>query len=213
MTFNRLATLVVAFLISGMCYTVQAQDDDSYQIWESIMLTPDNTKLKALHDAMRSHNQKYHSTGTYKAQVYDIVSGPNSGNIIWEMGPIMYPHLDNRPSADGHDEDWRDNVMSKIKKIQTIEYWRAWSGLNNTSMLSPNEVTHPIMFIRYWEVKPDMGYSVRNFFSRLSETVKSLEGVNPWGVYDNQFVQGDLGRHIASINFYKDWADFDRNVN
>ena len=34
-----------------------------------------------------------------------------------------------------------------------------------------------------------------------------MPGVNPWGVYDNLFIQGDIGRHLATVNFYKNWTD------
>ena len=43
----------------------------------------------------------------------------------------------------------------------------------------------------------------------VSKTVKAMDGVNPWGLYDNQFAQGNLGRHIASVSFYKNWTEFD----
>ena len=37
-----------------------------------------------------------------------------------------------------------------------------------------------------------------------------MDGVNPWGFYDNQFRQGyDIGRHIASVSFLKNWAELD----
>ena len=54
---------------------------------------------------------------------------------------------------------------------------------------------------------------INTFFERVSKTVKALEGVNPWGVYYNEFRQGDLGRHIATFGFSPNWADFDRDVN
>ncbi|NRA91953.1 MAG: hypothetical protein HRU26_04600, partial [Psychroserpens sp.] len=47
----------------------------------------------------------------------------------------------------------------------------------------------------------------------ISETIKSMDGEHPWGLYYNEFIQGDLGRHIATVNFYKNWADFDEDTN
>ena len=109
-------------IVIAMCFnqSIYAQDD-SYTMWENIMLSPDNAKLGELTKAMRAHNQKYHSEGVYKASVFNISSGPNANNIIWSMGPVMFRHMDARPSEDGHDEDWANNVMPNIKKIQTIE--------------------------------------------------------------------------------------------
>lgn len=106
-------------------FTLNAQEDSKdYEMMESILLTPDYTKLKVLGENMRAHNTKYHNDGPYKASVYNISTGPNTGKLVWMMGPLKYTHLDSRPEVDGHDEDWRDNVMPYIKKNHTGEYWR-----------------------------------------------------------------------------------------
>ena len=203
---------MVAIVFSGL-FTLNAQEDsDDYVMWEDIMLTPDNTKLKVLQDNMRKHNATYHKDGAFKAIVYNIASGPNAGNIIWEMGPMKYSHNDTRPGEGGHDEDWRDNVMPYIKKIQTIEYWTADKKLNNTSMLDGDNSKYPIYFVRYYEVADGPSPGVNLFFERISKTVKALEGVHPWGVYYNEFRQGDLGRHIATFSMSPNWADYDRDV-
>ena len=117
-TISCMLLLAVAF---GTTPTIQAQEK-SYVMWESITITPDNTKLKVLSENMRKHNMAYHSEGPYKAYVYNITTGPDIGKIVWEMGPLTYSHLDARPSEGGHDEDWRDNVMPYVKKMTNGEY-------------------------------------------------------------------------------------------
>ncbi|MFC4721514.1 hypothetical protein ACFO5O_04210 [Geojedonia litorea] len=211
---KSISFLIMVAMLFGAIETINAQDSsETYKIWEDIMLTPDNTKLKVLQENMRKHNATYHKSGPHKATVYNITSGPNAGNIIWEMGPMMYKHNDTRPAEGSHDADWRDNVMPYIKKIQTIEYWRSNDKLNNTDMLDDDNSKYPIMFVRYFEIKDGPTPGVNTFFERISKTVKALEGVNPWGVYYNEFRQGDLGRHIATFSFSPNWADFDRDVN
>ncbi len=206
---NSLLLMVV--IVFGTMLTVNAQDDSSsYAMWESIMLTPDNTKLKVLGDNMRKHNQTYHNEGAHKATVFNISTGPNAGKFVWQMGPLMFSHLDSRPSADGHDEDWRDNIMPYIKKMHTVEYWKAYDKLNNTDMLDDDNSKYPILYIRYIEVARGHGYSVNSLLKQISATIKAMDGVNPWGFYDNQFRQGyDIGRHIASVSFLKNWAELD----
>ena len=208
-----LSILMVAIMFGTTIIMNAQEDSDDYKMWEDVMLTPDNTKLKVLGENMRKHNQTYHADGPYRAVVYNIASGPNAGNIIWEMGPMKYKHNDTRPGEGAHDADWRDNVMPYIKKVQTIEYWTADKELNNTSMLDDDNSKYPIYFVRYYEVADGPTPGLRLFFERMSKTVKALEGVNPWGVYYNEFRQGDLGRHIATFNFIKDWNDFERDVN
>ncbi len=80
-------------------------------------------------------------------------------------------------------------------------------------MLDGDNSKYPILFVRYYEVEDGPTPGVKTFFERQSKTVKALDGVNPWGVYYNEFRQGDLGRHIATFSFSPNWADFDRDVN
>ncbi len=211
---KTISVITVLAVVFGTILTVNAQEDSKdYTMWEDIMLTPDNTKLKVLSENMRKHNMTFHKDGPNKAVVYNIASGPNSGNIIWEMGPMKYAHNDSRPGKGAHDEDWRDNVMPYIKKIKTIEYWVQDDKLSNTSMLGGDDSSHPILFLRYNEVADGFGSSVKQFYKLVSETVKAMEGENPWGLYYNEFRQGDIGRHIVSIGFYKNWTEFDEDDN
>ena len=202
-------------VVFSTAFTANAQDDTkSYEMWESIMLTPDNTKLKILQVNMRKHNQTYHKEGAHKATVYNISTGPNAGKIIWEMGPLTFTDLDTRPAVGGHDDDWRDNVSPYIKKMNTVEYWRANDKLNNTSMLDDDNSKYPILHIRYFELESGQFFNINTFFKKISETVKALDGENPWGIYVNEFQQGiDIGRHIATVGFNKNWAEYDKDVN
>ena len=204
MTKKVFASILMLFMIVSISFDAQAQSPEPYSMWEDIMLTPDNTKLKILQTNMAAHNKKYHKEAPYTAQVYNIASGPNAGKIIWQMGPMMLSHNDNRPGEGGHDEDWRDNVMPYIKKMHTIEYWRQDDKLTNIEALAGDDATFPILYIRYFEVDQDHGYSMNNVFKQASETAKSMN--LPWGLYYNAFVQGDLGRHVATVNFHKNWT-------
>ena len=208
-----MASLMMLAIVFTFSTTVNAQESEDYEMWEDIMITPDNTNLKVLEQNMRKHNQTYHKDGPHKATVYNITTGPNAGKIIWEMGKLTYADLDTRPAVGGHDEDWRDNITPYIKKMNTVEYWKSNKKLNNTDMLDDDSSKYPILFVRYFEVADGPRPGVDTFFERVSKTVKALEGVNPWGVYYNEFRQGDLGRHIATFSFSPNWADFDRDVN
>ena len=203
--------LIAGLLILGYSPLVTAQDDAAEPMWETIMLTPDNKNLKTLGENMRKHNQKYHSEGPHTATVYTVNTGPNTGKMIWMMGPLTFTHLDSRPAEGGHDEDWRDNIMPYVKKISHGEYWQGDSKLSNTSMMTGDPGTYPIVFVRYWKVKLDHGHNINHMLKMVSETVKAMEGENPWGVYYNMFRQGDMGRHIATVGFSKNWAEYDED--
>jgi len=204
--------MTLLLMVFGTFLSVEAQDKD-YVMWESITITPDNTKLKILGENMRKHNQTYHKEGPYKAYVYNISTGPNIGQIVWEMGPLTYSHLDGRPSEGGHDDDWRDNIMPYVKKMSNGEYWKKDKELSNTAMLDPNSVSHPLLSIRYFEVVKGEGHNVNGLLTQISKAVKAMDGENPWSVYYNEFRQGDIGRHIATVDSYKNWAELDKEGN
>ena len=207
---KSISFIVMVFIVCGTLMTATAQEDKSYSMWEDIMLTPDNTQLKTLQANMAAHNKKYHKKAPFTSQVYNIVSGPNAGNIIWQMGPMMLKHNDSRPGEGGHDEDWRDKVMPYIKKMHTIEYWRQDDDLTNIKALTEGG-DYPILYIRYFELEDGHEFTMKSVFKQASETAKSLN--LPWGLYYNAFLQGDIGRHVATVNFHKNWASLDNGKN
>lgn len=213
--FKKINYLVaIALIIFGFNTQSFAQEEDEpYKMWESIMLTPDNKNLKTLSENMRAHNQKYHAVNTkHQATVFTINSGPNAGKIVWEMGPIMFSDLDTRPEEEGHDEDWRDNIMPYIKKMGTVEYWSQMEKLSHTDGLTDDQSTHPLLYLRYFEVAKGQGYSLKHLLEQMSAAVKAMDSDVPWGLYDNQLRQGlDIGRHISWVAFYKNWTDFDND--
>lgn len=211
--FKRtLSFALLAIMFLGALVTAEAQEAMMADpTWESIMITPDNTKLKVLGENMRKHNQKYHKVGAFSVTVYNISSGPNTGKLVWMMGPLKFADLDGRPAAGGHDEDWRDNVMPYVKKVENGEYWQQDDKVSNTGMLTPNASDYPILFVRYWEINTEHGHSFNRLMKQVSDAVKAMDGENPWGVYANLFRQGNLGRHYASVSFSKKWAEFDED--
>ncbi len=203
-----ISTILTFTLFLGGLIIAQAQESEQAPIWESIMLVPDNTKLKVLGENIRKHNIKYHKEGAFKSTVYNIVTGPHSGKLVWMMGPLQYSDLDKRPAAGGHDEDWRDNIMPYVKRIEQGEYWKDMVKWSNTDMLPNDASAHPILYVRYWEVNGEHGFGVDLHLDMASATIKAMPGNNPWGVYDNEFRQGKIGRHLATVSFIKNWTDF-----
>ncbi len=209
---KKLFTLLLASAIAvGSITELQAQDDSFTPMWESFYITPDYTKLKELGEALSAHNKKYHGEeGPHHAIVFNVVSGPNIGKMVWQMGPLKFSHLDSRPSDNGHNEDWRDNVMPYVKKMSHGEYWKQDVEASNTEGMSGDINDTPILHIRFHEVAKDHGYSVDHLLNQISETIKAMDGDNPWGVYDNQFRQGyRIGRHLATVSFLKNYAEYD----
>ena len=179
-TITSILMLVLVFTFSNI---VNAQESENYAMWQTIMITPDYANLETLQTNMRKHNETYHKEGPYKATVFNITTGPNAGKMIWQMGPMMFKDNDGRPSGDGHDDSWRDTVMPYVKEMHTIEYWSQDNEKSNTAMLSGPEFSHPILFIRYFEINTEHGYTMDAHFKEISETIKSMDGEHPWGLY------------------------------
>ncbi len=195
--------------------TGQDDSDGSYLMWESIYLTPDNTKLPELSAAMKKHNQTYHREGHYTASVYSVSTGPDVGKIVWLMGPCTYSDLDNRPSQGGHDEDWSANVMPYVKKISNAEYWKFDAKLSKmTDPSAENRDPYKIVRVRFHEVAQGQEYRVQGLLEKISKTVKALDRDTPWGIFYNEFRQGvKNGRHLAAVSFLNKWAEFDDDNN
>lgn len=208
---STVSFLVMVCLVFSASFSLSAQDESKDYVLESVLMTPDYKNLKTLGENMRAHNAKYHKDGPHQAAVYNISTGPNAGSFVWMMGPTTYTHLDKRPSEDGHDEDWRDNVMPFIKKIHTVEFWKMDTKLSNMSTMDGDNSKHPVIFVRYHEIKEGKGALSFSFLEMVSKTIKGMDGDNPWGVYWNEFRQGDLGRHLATVGFLKNWAEMDED--
>ncbi len=197
--------IVILFLIILPLDIVAQEGQSEEVIYQSVLLTPDNTQLEAFQEAMAEHNQTFHNEpGPYHSNVWSISTGPNAGKILWTMGPLnSYAQLDDRPSGD-HDDHWQNVVMPTVKDTETVEYWRLDQDLSNVV-----EGDYSIAFVRIHKINSKYGFLVPDALKKLSETIKALEENPSWVVYDNEFIQGDLGRHIATMTFHNSMAEID----
>ena len=44
-------------------------------------------------------------------------------------------------------------------------------------------MSHPLLYVRYFEVIKVEGHNIKTIFTQVSETIKAMEGENPWSVY------------------------------
>lgn len=189
-----------------LSFSLIAQEEDKKTVlFESIILDPDLGSLSDLADAMAAHNKKYHPEGAHQASVYRVVTGPNAGKLIWMMGPLTWSDLDNRPAADGHDEDWVNNVLPHIKESGHVEYW----ARDNDLSAPLSETQFPMYYLRYHNIEKGQGHKINDLFTKISNTIKSIDAVNSWSVYDNTMRQGSAGRHMVTVSGMNNWAEMD----
>ena len=191
----------------------QIHSQDNYVQFETVILTPDLARMDELRENMRTHNAKYHIDLPFRTGVWHIVTGPNTGKLVWVMGPCTFADLDSRPHDDGHEEDWRKNISPYLKETEHGEYWRQ---LPETVVNAPgdDDSTSPLLYLRYYSVNPGQGFSVDRLFSQLVEAVRQTEMTTSWSLYVNRFVQGVMnGRHYVSVRALDKWADLDKDIN
>ena len=201
MTKSLLFTLALALTL-GKAY---AQED--YVQFEIIHLKPDTKNLATLTKNMKAHNDEYHSAVPYYADVWRIATGPQSGWIAWVMGPGTFAHQDNRPTDDGHGEDWTGNILPYVKEVGTTEFWRLDDEHSSSLGASPSNI-----YIRYYKVNNEMGFLLGDVIDKMSETRKAMPEGRPWFWYNNMFQQGDIGRHFASITPFDKWSELDNGM-
>jgi hypothetical protein len=82
---KAVSVMTVAAMFSLFILTANAKRLKSY-IKCGRCVTPDNSGENP-GDNMRKTQCYIYKDGPYKTTVYNISSGPNAGNIIWEMVP------------------------------------------------------------------------------------------------------------------------------
>ena len=160
---------------------------------------------------MAAHNKKYHAEPPHTASVFNIVAGPNTGKMVWMMGPCTFSDLDNRPAADGHDEDWAGNIVPYLQDASHGEYWRR----DKEMVVDNREVqTMPMnmYMIRYMTVNRGQGYRINGLMKKAHAVMSAIDDVHYWAFYRNQFLQGwENGRHVAVVSGMNNWSEFDDN--
>lgn len=183
-----------------------AQDDDSYVMRQLVTLKPGKDYEK-LEKAMKAHNETFHKDGPYEANVMSIAHGPNAGHIVWNMGPVTYSQLDNRPSGDDHNKDW-EKVMGNIESVALNEFWRLDKELSVLKDKSPK-----MLYVRFWNASNENGFLIDELLKKVSATHKAMDHEYSWAVWDNQFRQGSNGRHLATVSGMGSWAEMDEDYN
>lgn len=183
---------------------VQSQDN-GYTMYMSLSIKPDYSNLKKFNENMKVHNEKYHNSGAHIANVWSVASGPKIGEVVWMMGPLKYADLD-APLGKEHDEHWNNSIMPYVKSLGTLEYWKRNDKISNIEGDPRSK-----LYIRTSKINQGQSYRVNDFYSKINDVLKAMDGENPWSVYVNQFRQGDMGRHYAAVSGFNSWAEFDEN--
>ncbi len=188
-------------------FHVQAQDDD-YVMYQVLRMSPKSGHNKQLVDGLKSHNSKYHGEeGSEAVNVWNIMSGPRTGSMLWVKGPRTWSDFDTPLEADGHMDDWWANVDSHAD-VHEWEYWGLWGDL----YYMPEGMQPKVVVVRTFDIEPEKNNNVRHMW----EAMLKIYQENNWDVglqiYRNWANAGD-DRDMAIMWVHDSWASMDRDRN
>lgn len=195
-------TLFLAMALC-LCLTLSAQDTD-YIMFQTIELTPKDGMVKQLNEGIKAHNAKYHKEGDQSAQVWQISSGPNSGKLLWVMGPVTWATFD-KEMTDAHLDDWMKNVGAN-SNMGAWNYWRLLDGM----AYSPEDFKASMMLVRYFGINEQKGDNARKHFKQVVDLYAAEKFGSALFVFSNQAQMG-TDPDWAIMWQYENWAALDND--
>lgn len=185
------------YLLFALPLLLISQESDEYAIIENVMLTANPAHIAKFEAGMAAHNKKYHASEAYGARVYWISNGKNAGKYVWNMGPLPWAALDNRPAQDGHDEDWNKNVLSYVEAESEVNYWRFHADRSNFSQ--DFELKNLLVFIL--DIKRFRNMEFFNVLDKVQKVYSEKRSDQLYGVYTNEMANMD-GNDFAWVEFF-----------
>jgi len=198
-----LLVCLIAFAITTM-----AQAD--YQQWEVMNLKPKPDKLELFKKGLAAHNKKFHAADPYKAGVSSIITGPNSGEYTWFMGPTTWTQMDARPGKGEHDADWDKNVTPYVESAGEVSYWRMDKDLKYRPA-NVNAAAQTKSRMRFNEILPGQQDRYEEAMKKVIEVFRKKEYKASFSVFW-RFGASEGVNVATSLDFDK-WAYFDNGIN
>ena len=188
-----------------LTWQLGAQDDDSYVMFQTILITPNAGQGQQLRAGLQAHNDKYHQEGTQAVNVWQINSGPRFGSLLWVKGPLTWTDMDTDLEADGHMDDWRTHV-APYGKLEVMEFWRMLDGMS----YMPEDFAPSMIQIRYFDIKNQKGDNSRHLVKSYMNILSEKNVDMGFQVFGNQ-ANADDGRDWAMIWFHDGWSSLDKS--
>ena len=142
------------FLMAGLVMFLWtagfAQTD--YMQFEVIYIKPKEGQSEMVKKGLADHNKKFHAKDPYRVSVGSIITGPNSGDFVWVMGPTTWTQLDNAPGEGDHSADWNKNISPYCESEGETMYWRS---VKDVSYQAPGSDSFKKTRMRVEYVYPD----------------------------------------------------------
>lgn len=182
--------------------SISAQSD--YNQYEVLYVKPKLDKMDLFKKGIAAHNKKYHSKAPYKASVSSIITGPNSGEYVWVMGPTTWTQLDGAPGEGEHMMDWEKNVNPYCESLGEEMFWRGEKDI----YYSPEGANFKKSSMRASYVKPGQMPRFLDQMKKIAEMFKQKKYNASFSVAVRQGASTQVNA-VSFINFDK-WAWMDR---
>jgi hypothetical protein len=203
---KKLFLMAVVFAMA--CSACFAQAD--YQIWEVIYIKPKLDKVDLFRKGLAAHNKKYHpASGPYKVGVSSIITGPNSGEYVWVMGPITWGKLDGAPGEGEHNIDWEKNINPNCESIGETMYWR---GVKEVSYDAPGSSTFRKNRMRASRVFPDQVPRYTEQMKKVVEVYKQKKYAASFSMATREGFSSAPRPNVVTFTSFDKWAYWDNEA-
>lgn len=203
---KKLFLIAVVFAMAWSACFAQAD----YQIWEVIYVKPKLDKVDLLRKGLAAHNKKYHpASGPYKVGVSSIITGPNSGEYVWVMGPTTWGKLDGAPGEGEHNIDWEKNINPNCESIGETMYWR---GVKDVSYDSPGSAAFRKSRMRANYIYPG---KMDRFIGLMKEVVEVCKVKKYAGTFSMAIREGLASAprpNAVTFTSFEKWAFWDSDT-
>ena len=197
---NMKNQLFSACLVLLATFSLIGQSD--YRQYEVVRFKAKMGQHGDFEKALAAHNKKYHNTAPYKVGVFEIRTGPSSGEYELAMGPMTFTQMEGRPSGEEHEKDWQ-KVLEHVESIGEAIYWRADKDLVYQPAGSEN---YSAFRWRYGYVKPGQFDRFEKLIGQVIEVMKtrnhkaSFQYYYRWGASQGPHVCTEMG--MNSFSYY-----------
>jgi len=178
--------------------------DDPYTMFMTMYVKTKPDRMKEFGEQMTAHNKTYHAEAPSQVNIWSVVNGPHSGELVYVQGPATFAQIDAHEQTPEHGQHWRQGVMPNTNGISNREYWMLEDGLS----YAPENFTGTKMRVRFFDIKPGQ----ESTFLAVQKQIVAVMSTKKveWGhyVFNKRFASQD-GRDIAVIHHFNDWAFLD----
>lgn len=113
--------IAVVVLTTTLFVSAIAQEDNASTIWAVHQITTKAAPIDEITQRIFDHDEKFHEG---KSILLNIMTGDDSGDMLWAYGPLTYTEMDNMKLAEGHEQDNADLANKYIDEYKSMTLWK-----------------------------------------------------------------------------------------